>query len=270
MPEDMAEEEPTEETRAARARHRRILRASTADAGDAAKMGRDSGFLRRWSQLFGRILREHGAVALQEIGSPVDWTDSPGITRWLEQKAITFADAAFDAYADDVRETVAAGLAAGETEAQIAERLDRDVFDGRKRNAPAVARTESVGTANAGRDEAYRQAGLTEHEWVTTRDDAVRDSHAALDGSVVAIGTPFANGLEFPGDTAHGTPADFVNCRCDLIGVIPGAAMTPWTAERKDAQWRAFDSRLRSDERAVAALFVAYVDEQRRRVLATL
>lgn len=125
----------------------------------------------------------------------------------------------------------------------------------------------TAGSANFGRMEAYEQAGLEEHQWVTSRDDVVRDSHQALEGEVVRIGEAFGNGQRFPGETV-GEVGEFANCRCDLVAVIPGGSRPE---ERFLAgQWRAFVTRLDADERAVKREFLRLVDVQARRVLARL
>ena len=137
------------------------------------------------------------------------------------------------------------------------------MFDGRKDNALTVARTETVGTANVARMTAYEEAGIEEHQWVTSRDAEVRESHQELEGETVKIGEPFSNGLTFPGDTSGGDVAAFANCRCDLVAVLPGKS---WDAAHLDAQWKGFATRLDADEKRVKSLYLRIVEEQRRRV----
>jgi uncharacterized protein with gpF-like domain len=55
-------------------------------------------------------------------------------------------------------------------------------------------------------------------EWLTARDDRVRDSHQELDGEVAAVGDRFSNGLLYPLDPA-GPPEEIVNCRCVALPV---------------------------------------------------
>ena len=105
--------------------------------------------------------------------------------------------------------------------------------------------------------------GIVVHN--SQRDGHVRESHAAIDGDVVAIGQPFANGLRFPGD--DGPVEELVNCRCDTLPQIPGAARS---ADYRDAQWRIFNARLTADGRRLERQFKRLVEEQRKRVLGKL
>ena len=51
--------------------------------------------------------------------------------------------------------------------------------------------------------------------WIATLDNRTRDSHAALDGSEIALDEIFDNGCSRPRDP-NGTPAEVCNCRCSL------------------------------------------------------
>lgn len=247
------------------------------DPADAADLDPSHAELRRMQALAAQILQTHGAAALAEIGVGQSFNaDVPELREWLRTKNIEFASQVTNTTKERLRRQLLEGLRQGETYPELAARV-RTVFNGRKANALAVARTETVGAANKGRMAAYEDAGVEEHEWVTQRDGEVRASHQSLDGQVRPIGEPFSNGLEFPGDTAHGEPADFVNCRCDVLAVVPGGSRpgerSAPVVDRdglRDAQWRAFAQRTRVEERAVANQFARVLAVQEARVLAAL
>jgi SPP1 gp7 family putative phage head morphogenesis protein len=74
--------------------------------------------------------------------------------------------------------------------------------------AELIARTEATAANNAGFQDAYQQSGVANaKEWIATKDARTRDEHIALDGEVVALGSTFSNGIEFPSEP---------NCRCVL------------------------------------------------------
>ncbi|MCT8281754.1 phage minor head protein [Xanthomonas translucens] len=91
-----------------------------------------------------------------------------------------------------------------------------------------IARTESITSMNAGREEAFRQqieSGALAPEnvvgtWSASGDDRTRHSHAAMNGQERAFGQPFQSPtsgawLNYPGDTSLGAGADeIVGCRC--------------------------------------------------------
>jgi hypothetical protein len=90
-----------------------------------------------------------------------------------------------------------------------------------------IARTESITSLNAGRDEAYRQqieSGQLAPEnvtgtWQTGGDNRVRHTHAAMQGQKRTFGQPFQSPsgalMNYPGDSSLGAPAEeTVACRC--------------------------------------------------------
>ena len=97
-----------------------------------------------------------------------------------------------------------------------------------------ISRTESVRAVHEGDEDMWQQAvdnGTVRAEdittrWITSADERVRGSHAAMNGQLAAFGQPFTSGngnqLRFPGDSM--APAsDTINCRCVLDRTIPQA-----------------------------------------------
>lgn len=91
-----------------------------------------------------------------------------------------------------------------------------DLYDGfEDSRSLAIARTEIGGASSFGQMESGRIAGAAQKVWVTSRDGAVRDSHAEMDGEAVDIDELFSNDCEFPCDPS-GPPDETVNCRCAI------------------------------------------------------
>jgi uncharacterized protein with gpF-like domain len=68
--------------------------------------------------------------------------------------------------------------------------------------------------------EGYKQSGVVQKkEWLSSKDDKVRDSHAMVDGEQVLIDQPFSNGMMFPGDPAA-PPEMSINDRCTVLPVV--------------------------------------------------
>ena len=85
-----------------------------------------------------------------------------------------------------------------------------------------IARTEAQKLAQFGKDQAVKKSGLdVEKQWITRRDNLVRDPHRAVDGARVNYEQFFSVGgykMSYPGDSSFGAPANLVvNCRCDTI-----------------------------------------------------
>jgi SPP1 gp7 family putative phage head morphogenesis protein len=115
----------------------------------------------------------------------------------------------------ELHELLSEGLAQQETEEDLRRRV-LDYFGGERANARTVARTETFSAYSGGRFEAMREAEISYHRWVTARDTKVRDSHLALEGERVLVGSPFSNGLVYPLDPSGGA-AQVINCRCVTI-----------------------------------------------------
>ena len=94
----------------------------------------------------------------------------------------------------------------------------REVFDVSLGRARTIARTEVGNAYQAGRVEGMTQAGIERHEWLSSGDEDVRETHA-IDGEVRPLGEPFSNGLSYPNDP--GGPADeVINCRCVTVPIV--------------------------------------------------
>ena len=97
--------------------------------------------------------------------------------------------------------------------------------------ALTIARTETTRAVNRGTVESYRQAikDLPDlrMEWLSARDDAVRDSHTDMDGVTSEVDGLFVN----PGNAASaphpggfGIPGEDINCRCTVLPLLTGAS----------------------------------------------
>ncbi len=116
-----------------------------------------------------------------------------------------------DTVRDQMRSTLADSIRAGWSEQETAAAL-RERFNIAQNRTQMIARTEIGGVINDSRVEGFKSVGFREHEWLTARDDRVRESHQ-IDGEVAQIGQPFSNGLLYPNDPA-GSPENVIQCRC--------------------------------------------------------
>ena len=116
-----------------------------------------------------------------------------------------------------IREALAEGIQEGESTGEMAERI-RDIFDMSRTRANTIARTEVGSAFSGGRHVQMIDAGIHMQEWLSARDDAVRDSHK-IDGQQVAIGETFSNGLRYPNDP-NGKAEEVINCRCVALPVV--------------------------------------------------
>ena len=62
-------------------------------------------------------------------------------------------------------------------------------------------------------------------EWLTARDDIVRETHQELDGQIVGVNELFtipSTGQQSPSPSAFGNPEEDINCRCTILPIVEG------------------------------------------------
>jgi SPP1 gp7 family putative phage head morphogenesis protein len=124
-----------------------------------------------------------------------------------------------------IAEQISIGTAEGEGIGTIAKRIE-SVFRTRiRQDARTIARTEVLKASQQAQLDSFEIADIDRKEWMTNRDDAVRDSHAFAAGQIRNIGDPFdlaGEAADAPGIGAGGTdlsPGNSINCRCFLLPV---------------------------------------------------
>lgn len=106
---------------------------------------------------------------------------------------------------------------------ELAKNIKDEFKEFSRYRAYRIARTEAqnaLGFAHyAAGEKAQEILGQTLYgEWVTSNDDRVRDSHAAVHGEKVKLGESFSNGLKYAGEYTNATDSkDNINCRCVVV-----------------------------------------------------
>ena len=123
-----------------------------------------------------------------------------------------------------ITKEISAGMNAGESIEDISKRLSKKFNQMEKSRAPRIARTEVVTGFNAGNMDGMRQSGVVdEHEWLTSRDGNVRETHefaedgSLMDGQRVKIGEDFPLVSAYTGWSRQ-YPSDYEE-RCTTLPV---------------------------------------------------
>lgn len=159
---------------------------------------------------------------------------SAELVSFIATKRVKLAEGVLSRLAEQVTTTIAETLAANgplapadliegikQTLEQNREEM-RILLDRIPERAQRIARTEMTSTANLARVSEMRAAGIQRHEWVSERDEASRDTHAALHGVVKPIGEEFRPNLRMPGDP-QAPASEVVNCGCAVAPYIEEA-----------------------------------------------
>lgn len=156
--------------------------------------------------------------AVRTLGSTIDFEIfNPLVVAFVKEKEILITRIN-DTTKEKVRDLTAEAIVNGWTTSQFRDAL-KESFNFSASRSLMIARTETVGSANGGEILAFRQMGVKKKEWLTARDEFVRESHKELEGVVVNIDQKFPNGLSYAGDP-NGDAAEVVNCRCTVLPII--------------------------------------------------
>ncbi len=137
------------------------------------------------------------------------------LLEWVKKTAASEVKTILETNLDDVRRVIQKGIAENLTNDQVARNIRQFYTDNSPYKAMRVARTETTKGATHATMAAADQSGIVDRkQWITARDDRVRDEHAAMDGETVGLHENFSNGLEGPGEP---------NCRCSMIMVLKQA-----------------------------------------------
>lgn len=178
--------------------------------------------LERTKPLYEAIAKDVTDSVKETLGDLSVWTEAnPAIAKIIElrgAKLVGVNENIREALRESLVESSSKNLTIEETAKVIDALFDSGGSEGRGRSL-TIARTETASAANAMQNEAFKAEGVERHEWASSRDAAVRDSHESLDGEVRKIGEAFSNGLKYPGDPS-GPAEEVINCRCVAIPML--------------------------------------------------
>lgn len=127
-----------------------------------------------------------------------------------------------------VRDTIEAGLTAGESASQITERV-RKTFSTARGRAATIARTEIGRSVEEARHIGRSQAGTPLKSWLWSRREVGRENHMQAESETLVAPVPNAQKFVLPqtGNScdhprATGTAEDDINCGCTTLARFPG------------------------------------------------
>lgn len=141
----------------------------------------------------------------------------------------------------------------------------RSMYGLSAKRAADIGVTEITRASNFGSLQGFKQAKIEQKEWLSTEDEAVRDTHVNLNHIIVGINDAFVtvNGrAQYPGD--FNVPKEDIHCRCGILPVINDKSM------RHRNHWKVFDSKRDPWERRYARALAAAFSVQKMNVIAAL
>ncbi len=158
----------------------------------------------------------------------LDFTFDPAqsqVIAWARTRAGRFSFYVSNSTAQALRGTLDEGIRAGETLAQLTERVNTLFKDKKGWEAERIARTEVSTASSFGRQAAYMQSDVVDgKEWLSADDERTRDSHLSenMKARIVKKGEMFVlgSGVATMGPGLSGVAEEDINCRCVSIPVI--------------------------------------------------
>uniref|UniRef100_A0A6M3KUY3 Putative capsid morphogenesis protein n=1 Tax=viral metagenome TaxID=1070528 RepID=A0A6M3KUY3_9ZZZZ len=137
---------------------------------------------------------------------------SAAIRAWIAKNGAASIKTILATNLEDVKGVILAGVDENLTTVQIGRNLRQFYTDRSPFKSMRVARTETSHAAGFSQREAARQSGVVKtKQWISSRDDRVRDEHLAMDSDshyeAVPFNEPYPNGDMYPGENS-------IMCRC--------------------------------------------------------
>lgn len=155
------------------------------------------------------------------------------LSKELSTKTFMSSQSTMSRVSREITNIIGSGYLEGKGVKDIAEDIEKKYNQLESWEARRIARTETNSTANMAHYQTYGDLKVEYHQWWTALDERVRDGskgdadHVEMHGKIVAVGTPFSNGLMYPGDTS-GDIAEWINCRCASVPfIMPYGMMAP-------------------------------------------
>lgn len=188
------------------------------DIAGKAIEGRSPSWEKMLKTLMTAIIEDFGSDTAEDLGAEkseksieTKWTFDPtsaAIRKWIIEESTKDIVTILATNLDDVKRVILAGVDENLGTTQIGRNLRQFYTDRSRFKAMRVARTEVTKASSFGTQEAAKQSGVVQTKtWLSSRDDRVRDEHAAMDGETVKLDDTFSNGLDYPSEPM---------CRCVL------------------------------------------------------
>ena len=144
----------------------------------------------------------------------------------LERQILEFARQINATNEKQIKRVVRSGIEQGLSNAEIGEKIRQSTTFSQAR-AQRIAQTETTKAINTATNESYKQFEKEEDvkvlkEWISSRDDKVRDTHKILDDDApIPVDNDFnVDGYSGPAPASFGVASMDINCRCTIAPVI--------------------------------------------------
>lgn len=168
------------------------------------------------------LAEQAGQEALDQFGIEFQFNVQDPAFEAIQETLVNRITRINKATQNDVRRMVGQSFDAGESLAELTDRLTNKFKQFSKVRSKTIAATETGRLSNAAAHNAYGQAGVKKKQWLSVQDGNVRDQHIFADGEIVDMNKHFiqtGESLMYPNDP-NGSPGNTINCRCVSVPIV--------------------------------------------------
>lgn len=184
---------------------------------------------------FTPILEQVGVLSAQQALQFVNDDDTVynpfDLRKRVEKNVAKFAKSMVETDKNKIIDTIARGIAEGQSVPSIRNSLIQEFEEYSKSQAERITRTEVIRASNEGTLDAWKQSDVvTGKQWLTAEDDRVDEDCSDMNGVIVDLDTSYNGAIKdlFDEETAsklldYGSvqePPLHPNCRCTLLPVL--------------------------------------------------
>ncbi len=160
-------------------------------------------FIQNW-------LNESGKTGNNAAGGDGFKDDTKPVKDFIDKRAKFFSESINGTTREELLQTITEAKDKGESLDEISKRIAEIYNKAQDIRTDIIARTEVSAASNFGAIEGYKQAGVTEHQWVVVNPED--DDCLMNDGEIVKIGDAFPSG--------DGEPPIHPNCQCTTVPIF--------------------------------------------------
>jgi HK97 family phage portal protein len=173
------------------------------------------------------IVEEAGDEAMDDLEATAKVVTAfkvtnPAVRRFIERRAQRFAERVNETTWNQLRQSLAESIDAGEGLTAQMERVSAVMGDRIRSSSEVIARTEVAGAMHGGTLESWKQSGVVEKKvWLAALDNRTRESHQEAHGQQVGLDEDFVVGTgrgQAPG--LIGVAEEDIQCRCTMTAIV--------------------------------------------------
>jgi len=157
---------------------------------------------------------EIAQLGARSIKASENFATPEELLQQLDRRSEFFLESMLETDFEKLKNIILESMQAGEGVPKLARKIDDYFADVSRNRAATIARTETGRLVSKATQESYKQSTVvTGKEWLSSKDDRVREEHQQVDGEIVLPEEKYSNGERYPGDNS-------INCRCALAPAV--------------------------------------------------